>query len=327
MKGSQAEDADGTSRPSQYWTEELAGFEYMLDASPLIVDKLRHHSYHLTGLRVYDYRSHKERAAQQLTDKLRALLRVGDPTLFVPEPRELGGFGFEIDGGFFTVDTLKYFEGLIALDKGAVLQPFREGDERRVVWEIGGGWGGFGFQFKQLCPNVTYVLVDLPEVFLFSATYLMTMFPDARVALYGEEPDLQDRWLDADFIFLPHTALEAMTPPRLDLTVNMVSFQEMTSAQVDEYVAHAYALECPYVYSLNREYSAYNPEIESVHSIIGRWYWPHEVEVLPVSYVGMLDSAKAKKGRRAKPKKGEKPERASGSNDYRHVIGWRRIET
>ena len=55
-----------------------------------------------------------------------------------------------------------------------------------------------------------------------------------------------------------------MKPERLDLTVNMVSFQEMTEAQADAYVAKAHALNCPFVYSLNRDKSAYNPEITSV---------------------------------------------------------------
>ena len=108
---------------------------------------------------------------------------------------ELGGFGFEIDGRLFNIDTLKFFEVLIALEKGAVLQEFRGNAERRLVWEIGAGWGGFPYQFKSLCPNVTYVISDFPELFLFSATYLMTAFPDARVAFWGEEP--ADRLFDA----------------------------------------------------------------------------------------------------------------------------------
>ena len=53
---------------------------------------------------------------------------------------------------------------------------------RKLVWEIGAGWGGFAYQFKTLFPDVTYVIVDLPELFLFSATYLMTLFPEAKVS-------------------------------------------------------------------------------------------------------------------------------------------------
>ena len=214
-----------------------------------------------------------------------------------------------IDGRLFNIDTLKFFEVLIALEKGAVLQEFRGNTDRRLVWEIGAGWGGFPYQFKSLCPNVTYVISDFPELFLFSATYLMTAFPNARVAFWGEEPTdrLFDRWRDLDFIFLPNASLGELRPERLDLTINMVSFQEMTDAQVAAYVERAFALKCPFLYSLNRDKSAYNPEISSVSEIISRHYWPREISVLPVPYQKMM---------------GDTP----SANDYKHVIGWRRVK-
>lgn len=296
-------------KPSAYWEEELATFEYMLDASPLVIEKLRHHTHCLTGLRAYDYRSHKTRAMAKFVEKMRALVAVGPAELLVPEWRPLGGFGFEVDGQLFNIDTLKFFEVLIALHKGAVLPEFRGNAERRLVWEIGAGWGGLPYQFKTLCPNVTYVISDFPELFLYSATYLMTAFPGARVGFYGEEPldRLLARWRELDFIFVPNTALAALQLERLDLTINTVSFQEMTDAQVSGYVAHAAALNCPFLYSLNRDRSAYNPEISSVSQIIARSYWPREIDVLPVPYTKNLD---------------EQP----SVNDYKHIIGWRRIK-
>jgi len=297
-------------KPSIYWEDELATFEYMLDASPLVIEKLRHHTHWLTGLRAYEYRSHRTRAKVKLVEKLQALKRTGPPELFVPEWRALGGFGFDADGDFFNIDTLKFFEVMIALDKGAVLPEFRGNTDRRLVWEIGAGWGGFPYQFKTLCPNVTYVISDFPELFLYSATYLMTAFPAARVAFYGEEPveRLFERWHELDFIFLPNGSLDEFTPPRLDLTINMVSFQEMTEAQVASYVARAHALNCPFVYSLNRDKSAYNPEIRSVSEIVSRFYWPRVIGVLPVPYTKNLDEEAA-------------------PTDYKHIIGWRRVKT
>jgi hypothetical protein len=296
-------------RPSIYWEEELAAFEYMLDASPLVIEKLRQHTHWITGLRAYDYRSQKTRAQAKFAEKLKALIDVGPPDLLVPEWPELGGFGFEVDGRLFNIDTLKFFEVLIALDRGAVLQEFRGHTDRRLVWEIGAGWGGFPYHFKSLCPNVTYVISDFPELFLFSATYLMTAFPNARVAFWGEEPTdrLFDRWRDLDFIFLPNTSLTELRPDRLDLTINMVSFQEMTDAQADAYVAAAHALNCPFVYSLNRDKSAYNPEIASVSDVISRYYWPREIAVLPVPYTKMMDELPS-------------------AHDYKHIIGWRRVK-
>ena len=298
------------SRPSAYWEEELSTFEYMLDASPLVIEKLRHHTHCLTGLRAYDYRSHKTRARTKFARKLRALVGAGSSEWLVPEWRALGGFGFEIDDQLYNIDTLKFFEVLIALHKGSVLQEFLGNRDRRLVWEIGAGWGGFPYQFKTLCPNVTYVISDFPELFLYSATYLMTAFPGAKVGFYGEEPTdrLFERWHELDFIFMPNTSLAEMRPSRLDLTINMVSFQEMTEAQVAAYVERAHALNCPFVYSLNREKSAYNPEIESVSEILSRYYWPREIAVLPVPYTKMMD---------------EEP----SAHDYKHIIGWRRVKT
>ena len=63
---------DSVSRPSQYWREELGNFDYMLDASPLIIRKLRHHCFHITGLRVYDYRTNKTKEKAQFLEIGRA---------------------------------------------------------------------------------------------------------------------------------------------------------------------------------------------------------------------------------------------------------------
>jgi putative sugar O-methyltransferase len=303
-------DADPHYVPSAYWKEELANFEYMLDASPLIIDKLRHHSFHITGLKLHDYRSGQSRKRARFAAKLQALLGQGRPELFVPEAETLGGYGYDIDGHLVNLDTLKFFEVFLALDKGAVLDEFREGRERKLVWEVGAGWGGFPYQFKTLCPNTTYLISDFPELFLFSATYLMTLFPGARVRFWGEEP--ADRifanWRDYDFIFTPNTALADLSPDQLDLVVNMVSFQEMTSAQVTSYVARAHELGARFLYSLNRERSGMNDELDSVTRIVSEYFWPREVSLLKVPYQKMLDEAPSQ-------------------NDYKHLVGWKRIRT
>src|SRR5687767_10530647 len=301
-------DADPHYVPSAYWKEELANFEYMLDASPLIIDKLRHHSFHITGLKLHDYRSGQSRKRERFTAKLHALLAQGHPELFVPEAEALGGYGYVIDGRLVNLDTLKFFEVFLALDKGAVLDEFREGRERKLVWEVGAGWGGFPYQFKTLCPNTTYLISDFPELFLFSATYLMTLCPGARVRFWGEEPAdrIFSNWRDYDFIFTPNIALADLTPDRLDLAVNMVSFQEMTTAQVTSYVAKSHELGARFLYSLNREKSAMNSELDSVTRIISQYYWPRDVQILKVSYQKMLDEPTSK-------------------SDYKHVIGWKRV--
>lgn len=310
-----------TDAPSSYWSEELENFDYLLDASPFVTAKLRQHSYHLTGIWSYNYRTHKSRPQRQHAEKLEALVqRAGGDRLLVPESPVLGGFGFDLGGRLVNIDTLKYFEVLVAMDEGGVLGDFDGSAERRYAWEIGAGWGGFPYQFKTLFPNTTYVITDFPELFLYSATYLMTAFPDARCSFYG---DGEVDW-SADFVFLPHTDIAAVAPPRLDLALNMVSFQEMTTGQVEAYVRRAWELESPYLYSLNRERSLYNPELRGVRAILQERFWPQEVQVLPVSYVKMLDAAPRKAS--GKPKKKTPKASAKGEDlDYKHLVGVRKI--
>lgn len=282
MMGEALEHADA---PSKYWQEEIEGFDYMFDASPLIVAKLREHCYHITGLRSYEYRQHHAHAAQAFATKLQAL-RACDPRgLFIPEARELGGFGHEVQGQLVNMDTLKFYESLIAMERSGLLAELRL--QRRVVVEIGGGWGGFAYQIKKLIPDTTYVIVDLPPTLLFSGTYLMALFPHANFFIYGRDPiqNLKERILDYDFIFLPHYVFSTVELQRVDLAINMVSFQEMTTEQVAAYLKRLTELGCSVLYSHNRDRSKHNSQLTAVGVLLKRHFQLlEEIEVLPVSY-------------------------------------------
>ena len=313
MKAASASDR-GEWAPSDYWNEELSTIDYMSEASPLIVRKLRHHAFHITGLRPYDYREYADRQVhfERRLDALADL--AGGRDLLVPESPALGGFGYAIDGRLYNVDTVKFFEVLVGMQRGGLLDAFRHGP-RRLVCEIGGGWGGFAYQFRTLFPNVTWAIVDFPELFLFSATYLATVFPQARLRFWRDDETTLDRWDDADFIFIPNDRVEVVRQATPDLLVNLVSFQEMTTAQVEAYADLAASAGCPTVYSLNRDRSHYNPEIESVSHILSRHYDLREVRLLGSDYTKAIkkDSAVTL----------EEAARANrvGEDRYRHLVG------
>ena len=166
LRMKQADRAGGALDPSAYWRGELENIDYLIEASPLIVRKLRHHSFHITGIRPYDYRTKHDGRREYFEARLQALRELGGDGLLVPESPALGGFGYEIDGQLFNVDTLKFYEVLIAMERGGVLPAIRAA-ARPVVCEVGPGWAGFAYQFKTLFPASTYVLVDFPELFLF----------------------------------------------------------------------------------------------------------------------------------------------------------------
>jgi hypothetical protein len=80
----------------------------------------------------------------------------------------------------------------------------------------------------------------------------------------------------------------------------------MTTAQVTSYVAKSHELGARFLYSLNREKSSMNAELDSVTRIVSQYYWPREVSVLKVSYQKMLDEAPS-------------------HSDYKHLVGWKRV--
>ena len=134
----------------------------------------------------------------------------------------------------------------------------------------------------------------------------MTRLSERHGRVLGNEPTerLFERWQDLDFIFLPNTTLGELRPERLDLTINMVSFQEMTDAQVAGSRRACVRPQMPISIRLNRDKSAYNPEISSVRIISGR------------------HGARKSRCCRFVPKMmGDTP----SSIDYKHLIGWRRV--
>src|SRR6185312_9710136 len=129
--------------------------------------------------------------------------------------------------------------------------------------------------------------VDLPPTMLFSATYLTTLFPGARTLIYGEEGfEEKVRTLqNYDFVFLPHYYFPRAPITKIDLGINMVSFQEMTTAQVEGYAQALKALGCRRIYSMNRNRSKHNTQLTTVEEALCRRYQLNLVKVSDLQYV------------------------------------------
>jgi hypothetical protein len=299
---------------SAYWFEEIAGFDYLFDASPLVVSKLREHCYHITGERSYTYRTHHSHKAGPFLKRLEDLKAIDKSNLLVPESPACGGFGFDSPDGMINTDTLKFYEVLIGMDRAGFLDDFKgEQSSRRAVLEIGSGWGGFAYQFNHLFKNTTYFCIDLPATLLFAAIYLRGACPDAKIVLWGDLPpeEIFKRWQEFDFVLMPAHALDQFKPRQLDLTVNICSFQEMTTEQVTGYVDHAASLDCEKLYSLNRDRSPHNSELTLVSEILKTCYDCKIINVLPTEYCTV--------GTKIKPKSNNLS--PSNWSAYRHMSG------
>jgi hypothetical protein len=250
---------------------------HLWDAPRETIASWRHACEPLGGARVRDYSGTRETALfRQLKREVFHRRKELGPDLFVNEPRGLGGFGYTEQGLLYNEDTARHFGVLIALQDAAILQAFREPGVRRVVWEIGGGWGGFAYQFTRVCPGITYVISGSPEQLLVSAVYLAGVVPEARCHLHGAAAGVNagDAW-DADFVFVPGHLIAAVRPPRLDLTLDLLALRTMTDSRVTAHVQRSFDLGARYVFALRPGVSS--PADARVEQTIERWYWPHPV--------------------------------------------------
>ena len=257
--------------------EVLHELEPLWEADETRIDKLRGFGKAMSGTRRSNYTGERAEATRAALGRdLRRLLDGSDASLWVNEPRALGGFGVKEGRRFFNADTLRFFRISSLLDDAEVLWDLSRG-ARPTVWEIGGGWGGLAHHLKSIRPSVAYLITGTPEWFLVSAVYLMTLFPDAGFRFY-DPADPEAFWRDwdrVDFAFAPEGQVPALRPPSLALTVDFETLTRMTPSRIDRHVARAHALGCPYFLSTGASHAG-EPESDSpVGAALGRYYWPH----------------------------------------------------
>lgn len=256
----------------------LAELDDLWQAGPEAIAELRRrYGKAITGVRRSKYAADLVRTRLQ-RDRLR-LLENGEPTLWVGESPLLGGFGLRSDATLYNEDTLRCFRILSLLNDAMVLPDFRAPATRSTVWEIGGGWGGFAQQFKTLFPNVTYVITAAPTLLLLSATYLLTLFPDAQVRFFqpANPAGFWNNWETIDFAFAPQTVVDRLRLHDLALTIDIGMLERMSIPRINDHVQRAFDLGCRYMLSvpLNNDLQ----RAEDVRSAIQRWYWLHPMTV------------------------------------------------
>jgi SAM-dependent methyltransferase len=256
-----------TASPSECWTNGCAFFSYSLDLTPEAWTKLRLHTYHLTGDNYQSYLFGRPerwcRAWDRLVADLPDNLRLSEP---------VGGIGFPHAGRLISQDVVRFQHVIGTLHRHGVLKKL-EAHAHPVTLEIGSGYGGLASHLHRILGRGTRVLVDLPETLLFSSNYLTLQHPEARIYLY--HPDDAARALAElqtyDFVLLPNFRLELLASRQFDLALNVESLQEMTSAQVDLYLAFL-VRNTQLFYSWNQEANPANRELGRLSDHLGRYF-------------------------------------------------------
>ncbi|MGO9471596.1 MAG: putative sugar O-methyltransferase [Isosphaeraceae bacterium] len=284
---------NGTFRPpSRYWTEFTSFFDYMGDLSPRSLAKVRLHTYHLTG---DNYQTYYFGNRKGFLDFYGAWLATdGLPAEHVlSEPEDGIGFRLE-DGRFVSADIARFQRSVATLSRQGVLGELTcLGFPSRVI-EIGGGYGGLALHLARVLGTCRYLLVDLPETLVFSASYLALQASAKRLYLYDPADRLGAEKLAAfDFVLLPDYRLDALTGFEFDLAINIASMQEMRVDQVERYLDFI-RMTCRGVfYSCNRDRQNRNDELPSLFDLMRARF-----ELTEVSPPAVVPASLLARGRR-----------------------------
>jgi len=117
----------------------------------------------------------------------------------------------------------------------AVFSHFANGLQSRYL-EIGAGNGNLASFFKHYSHS-TVTIIDLPEIVVFSISYLKSIFPNARILLPHEiHGTVSQNDLDNyDIIFITPSQVNLLPNRAFDIITNVASMQEMTHAQIEDY--------------------------------------------------------------------------------------------
>lgn len=167
-------------------------------------------------------------------------------TLDALETPQIGNpYGFYIDGKFFRagVDYQHYY--------AVMIDRLTRSKQHRTVLELGGGFGGLGHFLIRDNPDMTYIDVDLPENMALTAFYLLSAFPDKKVALFGEV-DLKTADLSQyDIVVLPNFAIAELKDNTVDLAFNSYSLAEMSLETVANYISQFNRITRKFIYHVN----------------------------------------------------------------------------
>jgi hypothetical protein len=261
--------------PSRYWSDFCSYFDYMLGLPEESFAKLRLHTYHLTGDNYQTY-YFGDPEQSTWTGSLLEMLTLEMLTKDIPsgyilnEPE--GGIGFRYDDGrFVSLDITRFQRGVSTLYRHGVLSELSS-RERAYVLEIGGGYGGLAHHLSNICRNATYIIIDLPETLLFSASYLSLLDHQKKIYIYDRNdfPELiQSGAVECyDFILLPNYKLNSLTHLRFDLVINVASLQEMRTSQAEAYLDFIRETCRGVFYSYNQDHQPRNRELSNLSDLL-----------------------------------------------------------
>ena len=135
-------------------------------------------------------------------------------------------YGYHVDGTFIIAGAEYHYHYANQIKK--ILQ----GNNKSVVMELGGGFGGTAYYLLRDFEGITYKCYDLPENAALQAFYLLTAFPEKKFLLSGEP--LED--IKYDGMIFSNCEIEDLETDSVDLSFNSYSLAEMEKEAIFNYI-------------------------------------------------------------------------------------------
>jgi hypothetical protein len=261
------------AQPAPIWLETLSVFNYMINLSADDFRQIRYHTSLITGESILTYWHQYPPFEPELfarnigyefyTRDVPKKYQLGEPAAeALPRP-----LGVEYQGRVLNGNISRYQSCVSNLYSMGILDSLSEKAGRCLALEIGGGYGGLAHGLGNiLAGNTTYIILDLPEMLLFSGGYLILNNPKKKIYIY--EPAtftadfLKSGIYNYDYVLLPNFILGSLYQiSHIDLMINMQSFQEMSKEQIAEYLDFGHARLTGYLYSDNIDKHPFNENL------------------------------------------------------------------
>lgn len=243
--------------PSPLWQEVLILLKYIMNLSAEDFLNIRYHAGLVTGCQLTSFWHQYPPVDPETYASGYKFLTKGVPDSYwigePPMPKYPRPIGLTYQGKILNPDVVRYQACISNLYTMGVLEFLQK--RGGLILEVGAGFGGLAHHLSRILPNCTYVIVDLPEMLLFSGGFLIVN-NDKNIYIYEKKtftPEfLAHSIYNYDFVLLPNYVLKALyAVSEINLMINLQSFQEMTREQVYDYVEFGYSKLSGPIYSDN----------------------------------------------------------------------------
>lgn len=153
------------------------------------------------------------------------------------------------NGHIIPIEALRYFYYSVEM------RSFLQGIDCPIICEIGGGVGGQAYTvLSNADRKFIYILLDIPEMLVIAAYFLVAAFRKKKFLLYGEDAFDSQHLDQFDVILMPHFFLPELGDETVDLFFNSCSFAEMNRDTVEEYLRQINRICRKYLMHINHDF-------------------------------------------------------------------------